>query len=638
MPSPYSARSIWYWLSTISIFVVLGISIWSLVRLHQLPSVDDCNIEIIIDANQSGGGVGVVECKESALLNERLNSISTRLDRLLHDNSLQHLMAQQDRCSLISGVFNISRYNTSDLIADYDDIIEFDNVRSPNINDATRTNITYFPAVPFAPPNGTGLGVNVPFLVGNKLDHTRFRVFQGIPFSVGFFFDVDYFTVDQNSRRLSVTQRNVGIAPQNIELRKVMSALTKNKIVCRYQDKVLAFVTAVYDSWVIHREPVLSSFQSHLIDYFIDIHLGDANPPDFVKQYFNDYLYFIATIDSNDDATIRTIRAHITNPCVRAYVESRIEIVIAQKLTDTITYHWIKSGMGIESAVTEMIYGIVSFGPLLNSVNSVVSQQINPALNLGTCGFSFLRLFTLASQGTAQLFNATCGQLTTPTYTGTPEQLEINVVREFLRITIPNPLSASTDTANNCAGCATHTQARHSFQLIEIRAEYDRLYPTQAQKDAAPWSPAFNSIGWNASQTAFGGYNPTKYAGVFNASYSDAVCDNNCSACLGINDTTQGTLNSINSFTVSTVDGETALPSGESSLIPVFETPRYAVFGLGAERNPYELLTQYTLLKLFDAIKALQFTNQCATTPNNCNFALIPLAPLRAARDSLFVL
>ena len=550
-------------------------------------------------------------------------------------------------CNVEHGVFNRSRFFPA-LENTYAELVRFDNVRAPTDRfDPTRTNITYFPAVPLAFPNGSGVGVITPFLENsNVLDTTRFKQFNGAPFTVGFFFGYDTRTISPTSRLVASGDRNVeDRGPNNLEQRQLMAALTKNKIVCRYADRVLTFVTNVYDSWVIHRLPVLSSFKEHLIDYYLDIHLGTANHPAFVKEYFNDWLFFIATIDDNEEARERTLRAHVTNPCVREYFRTRILDVIDETKTDTITYHWIKAGMPIESAITEAIRNVAVFGPLINAVNLIVTQSIRPTVvTPGTFTYTFLRLFRLATAGTGQLFTAGGIPTTVPQYTGTPEQLQINVVREFLRILIPDPLFVTTDSTNQCAGCATHTQARHIVQLIEIRGEYERQFPTPAERLAVPWTP-FGGLGWNTSANLYGFYNPTKYAiGGFTASYSDAVCPGNCSACLDASDRTAGLLASVASFTTSPLDGRTLRPASEQALIPVFATPIYAPFGLGATRNPYEILIQYTLLKLFDTIQCLQFVDVCTNSPDLCRegsatfvHPLVPLAPIRAVPDSLFV-
>lgn len=581
-------------------------------------------------------------CSDSEFVTNRLNNITSTLD--------QYVVFGETPCSAQAGIHNVSRYYTG-LDAEYNEIIRFDNVRSTtDASDPTRTNITYYPAVPQAPPLGSGATVNTPTLPGNTFNLTRFKVFQATPYSIGYFFGVSLATISPTSRRLATAQTSVeDRGPNNLGQRRIMAALTKNKIVCRYSDRVLIFVNNVYESWVVHRLPVLSSFRSHLIDFFLDIHLGNAAHPDFVKAYFNDYLAFIATVDSNAEARERTLRARLNNQCVRDYFESRILDVIDEAKTDTITYHWFTSGMHLEKVITEAVYNIVWFGPLVNAVNLMVNQSINPrAATPGTFGYSFLRLFYLASIGTGQLFNPLStpvrGEpITSPFYTGSAEQLQINVVREFIRMMIPDPLSVSTDTDNNCAGCSTHTQARHSVLLIQLRAEYEKRFPTLAEQNAAPWSPPFTSLGWNTSVSIFGVYNPTKYAGLYNATYADAVCDSGCSCCLADSDRPAGLLNSINAFTTSAFDGQTLIPLGDTALIPVFVQPLYAPFGLGSTRNPYEILIQFTLLKLFDTVKCVQFVNDCLLNPQRCNpaspafrYPLVPLAPLRAVPDSFF--
>lgn len=616
--SPCRKFSLVHILLALALVLLVGVAIvtvWNLFIVHT----------IIIPCNGDGNG-GDGCCTD---LTARLVVIDDKLDELL--------IFGRNECHPVSGILNVED-RFPEINALYDQIIRFDNIRgTPDLTDPTRTNITYFPGLPGVSPTN-----NLPVLVGNVFDHDRFELFQATPFSVNFFFGVNPFNVSSTSRRIAAADRNVqDHGPDNLEQRRIMAALTKNKIVCRYNDRVLTFVNNVYDSWVVHREPVLSSFKDHLIEYYLDIHLGTDKRPDFVRKYFNDWLFFIATIDDDATAAVRTKTAFLTNPCVREYFEARILDVIDEGKTDTITYHWIKSGMPLESAVTEAIRAITSFGPLVNAVNLIVNQSIIPTVAAGACGRTFLELFTLASNGVGRAFTAGCAaEVVYPG--GNAEQLSINVVREFLRILVPDNLLVSTDQETGCVGptCSIHTQARHVPQLIEIRAEYDRAGLV------TPWTPAPIAAGFISARNIFGFYNPTKYVASFTAAYSDAVCNETCSACLSPTDKTPGLLSIINSFTKSAVDSETPLPPGEGNLIPVFPQPIYAPFGLGSTRNAYEILIQYTLLRLFDTIKCLQFVNVCQLDPGSplCDptdpsftDSLIPLAPLLAVPDAFFV-
>ena len=552
-----------------------------------------------------------------------LNGITEALD--------EFLVFGGGECSVDSGVFNVESYFQA-LSTEYDFILRFDNVRAPTDNtDVDRTNITYYPGF----YNATGS--NEPVLQGNVLDHDRFKQFQAAPYTVGYFFNVSYFDVSKTSRRVPVAERNVeDRGPNNLEHRRIMAALTANKMVCHYADRTSMFVTNVYDSWVVHRLPILSTFKDHMIDHFLDIHLGSGvTHPQFIKGYFNDYLNLIAVIGTNQEARTRTLRAHLNNKCVRKYFADRILQVVDTTKTDTITYHWIKSGMHLENAVTEAIHAIVYFGPLVNAVNLVVKQEISPVtMTKGTLGYSFLKLFRLAGEGKGVVFNPP-SDVVENGYPGTAPQFEVNVVREFLRLMLPDNLLVSTDTQNNCVGCAPHTQSRHIPRLIELRAEYDRA---GLDTNAFPWSPAPSAPGYIKAQELYSLYDATRYNASFMASYNDIVCIDTFSSCSRQGESA-ALISSIESFSTSMVDGETQSPPGEYQFIPVFEHPIYAPFGLGSTRNAYESLIQYTLVKLFDTIECLHFVDACVDNPALCAVGSvhIPLAPVTTAPDSFFV-
>lgn len=607
-----SSWSLLEWFLLLGLIIVIGLSVGILIKAS---TIHVPNNGVIVQV------VGV------------LNSITDVLE--------EFIVFGRGECSVNAGMFDVEAHFPQ-VSGEYLATIRFDNVRDPtDFSDPERTNITYFPGVYQI------TGSNLPVLPNgtNALNHTRFKQFQATSYSVAFFFNVSYFTVLKNSRRLSVSERNVeDRGPNNLEQRRLMVALTANKIACRYADRVTLFVTNVYDSWVVHKQPVLSSFKDQMIVFFLNLFLGTGNHPQFVKDYLNDYFYFIAiNIDNNIEANIRTMRAHLNNKCVRAYFEERILHVVETSMTDTITYHWMKSGMPLESAVTEAIRAITAFGPLINAVKQVVTQEIShiPITN-GTFGYSFLKLFRLAGEGHGVVFNPPPTAVLNG-YNGTSTQFEINVVREFLRIMVPDNLLVSTDTQNNCDGCSNHTQARHIPQLIELRAEYDKLVLAGLDPITNPWSPAPTAIGWIKAVQQYDLYNPTRYLN-FMASYDALICEDGCSACLTPSDKPTALLASIEAFTNSTVDGETLIPPGETVFIPVFPQPIYAPFGLGATRNPYESLIQYILVRLFDTIECLHFVNVCTANPALCNVAsdsflypLIPLAPVTSAPDSLFV-
>lgn len=560
----------------------------------------------------------------------------------------QYLVFGQGTCNKELGIYNVTSYFPA-LLPIYTAIAIFDNVREPrNLNDPTRTNITYFPAVPRAKPDGSGLGINIPFLVGNVINHTIFKKTDSVPRAIGFFLNISLGDTPGTDERLTILLKSIDErGPANLEHKRFEAAMTKSKVVGRYANRVKRFVVNFYDSIVINQAPILSTFKNRLIIFFLDIHLGTTTHPKFVVDYFDDFLFFVSVTDTNEQSAIRIMKAHMNNKCVREYVRTRIDIVVANTQTDTFAWNWIQAGMPVETVLIEAIHNIVAFAQYNNVVQLMVNQSLFPAATPPVLlGQTFFSVFRAATNGTGFAVNVLTSPPSFSNFSGDPEILQINVVREFVRIMLPNNLWFSNNISNNCVGCSNHTQTRHIPQLIEIRAEYDRLVAAGILNETtAPWFPA-NSIGFTTAQAVYAAYNPTRYAD-FPGRFSNAVFGgNNTVPAYDYNDTVAGLLDSVAAFYTHPLDNETLIPSGDGEMIPVYKFPTYAPFGLGARRCAAEIFNQFVILELFKALQCLTFYDDCSPSRNatfcnvnstNYRYTPIPLAPFKAVPDSLFV-
>jgi hypothetical protein len=638
-PSKYQLRTDWR--IRIMLYVVmalLGITI--VLSIVQIVRVYGHSDHVICDFDQSSDIAKTGKCNNclTPILEDGFSQVS-QISGVLDE----WLVYGQSTCRDNMGIYNVTSYFPS-LQEEYNATIRFDNVRMPtDFNDPTRTNITYFPGFPLPFPVGSGAGVNTPTLVGNVIDHGRFKKFLSVPYSINFFFNISNFNLKSTDARLSVFLKSIeDRGPDNLEHRRYKSALTKSKVVGRYANRIKKFMLSIYDSWVINKAPLLSTFKDRLVVFFLDIHLGTANHPDFVKEYFSDFLFFVSTTDTNAVSAVRTMKGHMNTKCVREYFSDRIATIQSETLTDTITWHWIQAGMPIETVAMEMIHNIVAFAQFDHTVQLLVTQSMNPGLTPGTGGLSFLQLYRRAAAGIPISFALPPPYYNFSLYNGTAEELKLNVVREYLRIMLPNNLWFSTDSTNNCTGCSQHTQTRHIPQLIQIRGEYEKANLNLSPSH--PWSPA-GSAGWTAASQLYGRYDPMRYTN-FMAKFSDASFGGTAtSPAFDASDLPQALASSIDSMTRSPIDNETVIPTGEDAMFPVFTNPIYAPFGLGARRCPGETFNQFLITELFETLQCLQFYDDCTLNPDKClpaspmyQYTPVPLAPFKAVPDSLFVL
>lgn len=632
--------------------IILIISFVTVVKVFNLGP-QQCSV--IVDSAATGStdsakdapqnGVGMAcrgkDCENRRKCTNCLKPIIEEGFGDIEDTLDQYLVFGQGTCNKQEGIYDVQQY-FGVLLPPYEAIRRFDNVRTPtNYTDPTRTNITYYPGVPLVQPGGpysnAALGNTNPPFVGNLIDHSVFKKFQSVPQSIGFFLNVSFLDIPPTDERLTVFLKNVeDRGPGNLEHRRYMAALTKSKVVGRYANRIRVFVDNLYNSWVISRLPILSTFKDRLIDFFLDIHLGTADHPPFVKDYFSDFLIFISVTDSNADAAVRIMKGHMNSKCVREYVRSRIAVIRQATLTDTMTWNWIQAGMPIETVTIEAMHNIVAFSQFDNTIHLIITQHMNTSLTPGTGGQSFLNLFKLAGTGVGVAIvppgNATF-------YAGDPEVLQLDVIREYLRIMLPNNLWFSKNVNNACPGCSPHTQTRHIPIFIQIRGEYEK-----AGLGALPWNPA-NQPGFVAARNLYALYNPHRYS-AFPGKFSDAIFGgNNTSPAYDYNDTAAGLLCGVTAFHNASADNETVIPNGDDEMIPVFANPIYAAFGLGARRCPGEIFNQFVILELFKAVQCLNFYDDCTLNPTRCipgspdfKYGPIPLAPFKSAPDSLFVL
>lgn len=442
----------------------------------------------------------------------------------------------------------------------------------------------FFPSIVGSFPAGP-IGPGPITMTNNTLDSKRWVKMRSITHALGYFADVDMFTTNETDYRITLFLKDLEDRGfNNTEKKRYIQSLSKKKVMRRYRDKIQRFVTGTVNSMTIYKKPVLSSFDSHLVDFFMDVHVGTAPHPPFVKQWFYNFSYVVSSW--NPAQPLRNaslISGHVNAEGVREYYRERAKIVLNEGLTDTFLWAWLQAGMSVETAVTEAIHNIIAFRQFINMMHLIMVQNISPGPATG--GAKYFQIFR----------------------TLTTETQKINFIREVLRAELPNNAWFSRDASV----IPSFKRAIHLPALIQFTA--------------------------SGSNPATGAFNMNRYGSQFDATFSDALDFESVSPThypgYSAEDKPDAIREAMKQTTVSPVDGETVINEGESNMIPVFTNPIYAAFGLGYRRCPGEVISMFIALEIFEQMKCLEFE----VTPGSGPWLQVPLAPLKFANDNYFV-
>lgn len=409
--------------------------------------------------------------------------------------------------------------------------------------------------------------------------------FQSVQYSIGFYLGLDMATINPADPQLSVFLTNLdNRGPDNYRKKVYMSALTCN-ILSNYDEKINSFLNEIYADFVTYSRPVLSSFKNALIKFFLAIHLGYDDYPDYVVEYFRVFVDIIGFGDPNrpgrDEAMIW---GNQNVPKVREYFKQRNDIINAEADEKTIMYHWHLAGLAPEGLVMEAIHNIIAFSQYNNVLFLVINDKYNGTpvpFPPGSISYDFFTKFSAAGTQTDQL----------------------NVIRELYRLLVPNSTSFSRVIQEVADVPPVTIQGRHVHKSI--------MASSFAYLNAGNPLPYFT-------------YNTSLYSS-FDTDFSQCSCP-------VVMPTPVDNFNPETGFVVSPVDSETLLDICNPKMIPVFPVPLYAPFGLGYRRCPGEELNYYITIKLMEKIKDLTF-EFIPITPST---PVVTVAPFTAVPDNIY--
>ena len=476
---------------------------------------------------------------------------------------------------------------------------------------------------------------------------TYYGKFQSVNYSLGFFFDVDMFTVDSTDPNLSVfltdlEDRGFDSMGDNYKKRAYMWAFNcqNTKKYSKRMDKML---NAWYSDIVVNRKGVLKSFNDQVIRFLLNVHIGDDNYPDYVLKYFQ----FFADIVGFGDPTTpgrdeKMLFGHANTPCVREYFFQRKQFVMENDLDDTIVYHWTRAGVPTENLVMETIHNMIAFIQLNNTMFRIVRNQLYfenalvppPSNPLETPVVNYFDKYNQASN----------------------EMEKLNLVREIFRLEVPNNGSFSREYNGasrqsihvhqpimivNSGGIpqyrtydtSKYNQFKTSFSQCQGQGQGHGQYHCPGQSQGYGHGQRYGQYhcqGHGQGKGQGHGQGKGQGKGKGKGQGHGQGKGHGQYHCQGPE---CGTVSrQAEEFVISPVDNETVLPSDNTKMIPVYPSPIYAPFGLGYRRCAGEVFVYLFTLKLLNRISNLKFRQDgTITTPT------VPLAPFTVAPNNIFV-
>ena len=183
--------------------------------------------------------------------------------------------------------------------------------------------------------------------------------------------------IPEDSDRLTIFLKDFNErGDDNLTKRNYMYALTTDKMPF-YADKINSFFNDVYARISAGHEPVISTFKDELVRFFMTIHIGPDDYPDYVLRYFSLFIEVIGFISNPKvDITDWLIEGRCLEPKVRKYLNKRDQVVIENQYKTTFVHWWNLIGLSLDGLATEFLHNIVAFTQFINTFYLLVTDKI----------------------------------------------------------------------------------------------------------------------------------------------------------------------------------------------------------------------------------------------------------------------
>lgn len=249
-----------------------------------------------------------------------------------------------------------------------------------------------------------------------------YEKFLSVPSFLYFYAGINFFTVTEDDPRLTLFVTNLQNRGPDNELKHMYMNATKCSTLVWYQDKMDDFLDMICDQ--IQDNPVLSTCYHGLIRFFLDLHLGDSNPPDYVIKYF-EYFCEIFSFDflhqpSNHRRNNLLMYGWTHVDAIIQYIDDRLKVIEPS----CVAYWWMEAGLPHTRVISEALHNMVAFLQFLHIIYLLIQDKVK-----GTpVPFAPHRIhydfFTKYSEAKT-------------------ESEQLNVAREMYRLLVPNDASFS---------------------------------------------------------------------------------------------------------------------------------------------------------------------------------------------------
>lgn len=480
------------------------------------------------------------------------------------------------------------------------------------------TRPSFFPDPPFPPQYQTPPGVYpwntnvIPYEINQAPEGVPpatpnsdgYDKFQSVSYVLAYYVAIDIATIAPNDEKVTLFLANLADRGDHNYRKKVyMWALTCDKME-KYKPKMELFLNNVYSQITIHGKPVLSTFQRELVLFFLNIHFGADDYPEYLVTYFQ---YFMEITGagladnprslSNCDWVRKMVYGYQTTPKVREYIRERAIAVEENQDDISIIFYWQQAGMPVETILTECIHNIIAFNQFTNTLYLLVVDRINgtpvppnpPAPPVPPIVYNFLAAYTAAAGNSA---------------------LQLNILREVYRLLVPNSISFSR-LVEAVPSTTSPVKVNHIHKAIMIQQ----------------------------TGAAYFAFNPARYDPAFTTDFSA------CNPPVVPGNPPNPVFDPSTYFVNSAVDGETVLPLSSPTLFPVFPVvagaTSYYPFGFGYRRCAGEVLNYFLGLMMLEKFQLLFNAPELAGATrfrfDPPTGALVTPAPFTFVPDNIFV-